>query len=307
MNKEKNFGNKSFEVSNLDKVFFPEEEFTKGDLIDYYERISDTIIPYMKDRPVTMIRFPNGIEDKRFYQKDAPDYFPEWIETKAIKKQEGGKTNYVICNDKATLVYLANQACITPHIWLSRKDKIDYPDRMIFDLDPSKDDFNEVKIAAKKIRKLLEDELGLPVFIMTTGSRGLHVVVPLKRTKTFDEVRQFAQKAARYLENQYPDEMTTAARKNKREDKLFLDVARNAFGQTGVTPYAVRPIKGAPVATPLDWEELGRSSLSPQSYNIKNIFRRLASKEDPWKNLDASAVSLTSAIKELDKIFKEDD
>ena len=160
MDKEKHFGNKSFEVSNLDKVFFPEEGYTKGDLIEYYEKISDTIIPYMKDRPVTMIRFPNGIEDKRFYQKDAPDYFPEWIETKAIKKQEGGKTNYVICNDKATLVYLANQACITPHIWLSRKDKIDYPDRMIFDLDPSKDDFSEVKTAAKKIRKLLEDELG---------------------------------------------------------------------------------------------------------------------------------------------------
>ena len=307
MDKEKHFGNKSFEVSNLDKVFFPEEGYTKGDLIEYYEKISDAIIPYMKDRPVTMIRFPNGIEDKRFYQKDAPDYFPEWIETKAIKKQEGGKTNYVICNDKATLVYLANQACITPHIWLSRKDKIDYPDRMIFDLDPSKDDFSEVKTAAKKIRKLLEDELGLPVFIMTTGSRGLHVVVPIKRTKTFDEVRQFAQKAARYLEHQYPDEMTTAARKNKREEKLFLDVARNAFGQTGVTPYAVRPIEGAPVATPLDWEELGRSSLSPQSYNIKNIFRRLASKEDPWRDIEDSAVSLTSAIKKLDKIFKEDE
>ena len=307
MGKEKKFGNKKFEVSNLDKIFYPEEGFTKADLIEYYEKIADTILPYLKDRPVTMIRFPNGIKDKQFYQKDAPDYFPDWIETKAIKKHDGGETNYVVCNDKATLVYLANQACITPHIWLSRKDKTDHPDRMIFDLDPSRDDFDEVKDAAKKIRKLLKDQLGLPVFIMTTGSRGLHVVVPLKRTKKFDEVREFAQKAARYLEKQYHETMTTAARKNKREDKLFLDVARNAFGQTGVTPYAMRPIDGAPVATPLDWNELGRSSLSAQSYNTKNIFRRLASKEDPWKNMDASAVSLTSAIKKLDKIFKEEE
>ena len=305
MREEKKFGQHSFEVSNLDKVFYPKEGYTKGDLIKYYEKIADTILPYMKDRPVTMIRFPNGIEDKQFYQKDAPDYFPDWIETESIAKQEGGKTNYVICNKKATLVYLANQACITPHIWLSRKDKLDYPDRLIFDLDPSRENFSEVKSAARKIRKLLGDELGLPVFVMTTGSRGLHVVVPLKRSLKFDEVRSFAQKAARYLEKLYPEVMTTAARKEKRENKLFLDVARNAFGQTAVTPYAVRPIEGAPVATPLEWEELGRSSLSAQTYNIKNIFRRLAAKEDPWKDIDSSATDLSSATRKLDKIFKE--
>lgn len=304
MGKEKKFGKHTFELSNLDKVFFPEEGFTKGDLIGYYEKVSDTILPYLKDRPVTMIRFPNGIKDKQFYQKDAPDYFPDWIETKAIDKQDG-KTNYVVCNNKATLVYLANQACITPHIWLSRKDKPDYPDRLIFDLDPSREDFSEVKSAARKIRKLLTDELGLPVYVMTSGSRGLHLVVPLKRTRNFDEVRSFAQKAARYLEKLYPEEMTTAARKDKRGNKLFLDVARNAFGQTAVTPYAVRPIEGAPVATPLEWEELGRSSLSAQTYNIKNIFRRLAVKEDPWKNMESSATDLSSASGKLDKIFKE--
>ncbi|MCG9970508.1 non-homologous end-joining DNA ligase [Christiangramia crocea] len=305
MGEEKKFGSHSFEVSNLDKVFFPKEGYTKGDLIDYYEKIADTMLPYIKNRPLTMIRFPNGIEDKQFYQKDAPDYFPAWIKTKAIEKQEGGTTNYVVCNDKATLVYLANQACITPHIWLSRQDRLDFPDRMIIDLDPSHDDFGEVKDAAKKIRELLGEELGLPLYLMTTGSRGLHIVVPMKRTRDFDEVRKFAQKAARFLEQEYPDTMTTAARKNKRGDKLFLDVGRNAFGQTGVAPYSVRPINGAPVATPLDWDELDRSSLSAQSYNIKNIFNRLGSKEDPWKDMDASAVSLTAARKELNNIFKE--
>lgn len=305
MGEEKKFGSHSFEVSNLDKVFFPKEGYTKGDLIDYYEKIADTMLPYIKDRPLTMIRFPNGIEDKQFYQKDAPDYFPKWIKTKAIEKQEGGTTNYVVCNDKETLVYLANQACITPHIWLSRQDRLDFPDRMIIDLDPSHDDFGEVKDAAKKIRKLLGEELGLPLYLMTTGSRGLHIVVPMKRTRDFDEVRKFAQKATRLLEQEYPDTMTTAARKNKRGEKLFLDVGRNAFGQTGVAPYSVRPINGAPVATPLDWDELDRSSLSAQSYNIKNIFKRLGSKEDPWKDMDASAVSLTAAKKELNNIFKE--
>ncbi len=305
MGTEKQFGDHSFEVSNLDKIFFPKEKYTKGDLIEYYEKIAGTMLPYMKDRPVTMIRFPNGIDDKRFYQKDAPDYFPAWIETKAIKKEDGGTTDYVICNDKETLVYLANQACITPHVWLSRKDKIDHPDRMIFDLDPSKDNFYEVKSAAKKIREMLEGELGLPVYIMTTGSRGLHLVVPLKRNHNFDEVRSFAQKAARYLENKYPEKLTTAVRKNKREEKLFLDVARNGKGQTAVTPYAVRPIAGAPVSTPLDWDELDRSSLSAQSYNIKNIFRRLGGKADPWKDIDSRATKLDTAIEKLDKLFKE--
>lgn len=305
MGTEKKFGEHSFEVSNLDKIFFPKEEYTKGDLIGYYEKIADTMLPYMKDRPVTMIRFPNGIDDKQFYQKDAPDYFPEWIETKAIKKEDGGSTDYVICNDEETLVYLANQACITPHIWLSRKDKIDYPDRLIFDLDPSRDDFSEVISAAKKIGNFLKEDLSLPVYIMTTGSRGIHLVVPLKREHTFDQVRAFAQKIARYLEDQYPEEMTTAVRKNKREDKLFLDVARNGKGQTAVTPYAVRPIEGAPVATPLDWDELDKASLSAQTYTIKNIFRRLGSKDDPWKDIDSKATSLKKAMEKLDKLFKE--
>ncbi|QYA24540.1 ATP-dependent DNA ligase [Gramella sp. MT6] len=303
MGTKKKFGKDSFEISNLDKIFFPEAGYTKGDLIEYYEKISETMLPHLKDRPVTMIRFPNGITGKRFYQKDAPDYFPDWIEKKAIEKQEGGKTHYVICNKKSTLVYLANQACISPHIWLSRQDILDKPDRMIFDLDPVKDDFEEVKQAAKKVKDLLGEELGLPVYIMTTGSRGMHVVVPLKRTRTYDEVRDFAQKAAKYLEKKYPEDMTTASRKNKREDKLFLDVARNAFGQTGVAPYAVRPIENAPVATPLDWEELDRSSLSARSYNINNIFKRLANKEDPWKNINSSAITLTDAIKKLENLW----
>ena len=291
-------------LSNANKVFFPEGGFTKGDVVEYYSKIADTMLPHLKDRPLTMIRFPNGIDDKRFFQKDAPDYFPEWIEKKSIKKEDGGTTHYVICNNKAALVYLANQACITPHIWLSKKDKPDYPNRMIFDLDPSNNDFSEVKQAAKILRSLLQDELALPVYLMTTGSRGLHVVVPIKRTRGFDQVREFAQQIAAFLEKEHSDFLTTAVRKNKRDDKLFLDVARNGFAQTTVAPYAIRPIEGAPVATPLNWDELNKSSLSAQSYNIRNIFNRLGSMEDPWKNISKSEVVLTSAMKKLHKLSK---
>lgn len=305
MSEKRTYGKTEVELSNLDKVFFPEHGYTKGDLVDYYEKIADIMLPHIEGRPLTMIRFPNGIEDKRFFQKDAPDYFPDWIAKKSFEKKEGGSTNYVICNDKASLVYLTNQACITPHIWLSKEDKPDHPDRMIFDLDPSKEGFDAVKEAAFSIRELLEDELGLPVFLMTTGSRGLHLVTPLKRNHDFDEVRDFAQQAAKYLEQKYPETMTTAARKEKREDRLFLDVARNASAQTSVAPYAVRPIEGAPVATPIDWDELKKPDLSAQSYTIKNIFRRLGSKEDPWKDIEQHKVKLSEAKKKLEKLIEK--
>jgi bifunctional non-homologous end joining protein LigD len=292
-------GKYTFEVSNRDKVFFPGKKYTKEDLMDYYDKIFETMFPYLQDRPITMIRFPDGIHGKQFYQKDAPDYFPDWIELKEIEKKEAGTTNYVICNDKATLIYLASQACITPHIWLSRKDKLEYPDSMIFDLDPSDNDFSKVKSVAKKIKDLLADKLGLPVFLMTTGSKGLHVITPLQRNAKFDEIRSFTQSVAEYLEqNDNDEEITTAIRKNKRGNKVFIDTARNSFGQTAVAPYSVRPLKGAPVATPISWDEL--SSLnSSQHYHIKNIFKRLAQKDDPWKNMDQHAATINAAKKKL--------
>lgn len=296
---EKKFGKYSVEISNRDKVFFPKSEYTKGDLIDYYEKIAEVILPHIENRPLTMIRFPDGIDGKKFYQKDAPDYFPDWIEKKEVKNQDGTTTNYVICNNKASLVYLANQACITPHIWLSKKDRPETPDRMIFDLDPANEDFSKVKWAAEKLKELLQDKLELPTFLMTTGSKGLHIVVPIKREKSFDEVRNFAQKISDYLEKKYPEDLTSAIRKNKRGDKIFLDIARNAFAQTAVAPYSVRPINGAPVATPLDWQELKKNDIHSQSYTIQNIFRRLGSKKDPWENIDDSVVSLDKAVKKF--------
>jgi len=299
------FGKYSVEISNRNKVFFPNSKYTKGDLIDYYEKIADLMIPHLKDRPISMLRFPNGINDKQFYQKDTPDYFPDWIEVKQVKKQKGGTTNYVICNNTATLVSLANQSCITPHIWLSKKDKLDYPDKMIFDLDPSDNDFSKVKSVAEKLKKFLEKDLNLPVYLMTTGSRGLHLVIPLERSSNFDEVRDFAQTTAKHLEAENPEEITTATQINKRGNKLYIDTARNGFGQTSVAPYAIRAIEEAPVATPIDWEELGNPSLTAQTYNIKNIFLRLGKKSNPWKNMERHSVSITSARKKLDEFIKQ--
>jgi bifunctional non-homologous end joining protein LigD len=294
------YGALTFHTSNEDKVFFPDNGITKGDLMDYYDRIAEYMLRHLKDRPLMMHRFPDGIRGMSFYHKEAPDYFPDWIETAVVRK-EGGEVSHVLCNNQATLVYLADQACITPHVWLSRKDRIHNPDRLIFDLDPPADDFAPVRSAALKMHELLDD-LGLESFLMTTGSRGLHVVVPLSRREDFDEVRRFARDVAGILAMQNPDEFTVEARKNKRGSRLYLDTARNAYAQTGVAPYSVRARTGAPVATPLDWHELSHSALSARTYTLPNIFRRLGSKEDPWQGLNRRGRSLETAIKKLNKI-----
>jgi len=294
------YGAITIETSKEDKVFFPDAEITKGDLIDYYDRIADHMLPLMKNRPVMMHRFPDGIKGKNFYHKNVPDYFPNWIDTVLVKKEDGTVT-HVVCNKQATLVYLADQACITPHIWLSRSDRIHNPDRMIFDLDPPEDNFGPVQDAAFMVHDLL-DVMDLDSFPMTTGSRGLHVIVPLNREADFDTVCAFAQQAAEFLAGQHPDELTVEPRKNKRGSRLFLDTARNDYGQTAVAPYSVRAVKNAPLATPLDWFELKKSELTARTYTMNNIFRRLSQKDDPWQGLNRRGKSLTRARKKLKEL-----
>lgn len=297
-------GRRAVQIANLSKELFPKAHITKGDLIEYYLRVADIMVPHIKNRPITMQRFPQGIADEGFYQKDISDYFPSWIKYILVKKKEGGTVRYALCNDAATLIYLANQLCITPHVWLSKQDKINYPDRMIFDLDPSKKGFDAVKKTALLLKDVLE-ELGLVPFVMTTGSRGLHVVVPLKRTHTFDEVRAFAREIAQLLVNEYPRMLTLEMRKEKRRGHIFLDILRNAFGQTGVAPYAVRAKPGAPIATPITWQELKKSDMKSQRYTIQTIFRRLSRTGDPWKDIDKYARSLKGAQKKLDQLLED--
>lgn len=282
----------SFELSNLDKTYFPKDGLHKKHLVNYYRRIAEVMLPYMQHRPLSMQRFPDGIDGEGFYQKEVPDYFPEWIERAMIPvESEGESQPQVVCNDAATLVYMANQGCITPHVWLSTTSKLQHPDRLIFDLDPPGDGFDLVQAAARSLRAALED-FGLTPFVMTTGSRGLHVVAPLDGSTDFDTVRHFARTLAERLAEQEPDHFTTETRKAKREGRLFLDYLRNAYGQTAVVPYAVRPLTGAPVATPLEWEELDQPDLGAQSYTLANIFRRLGQKDDPWQAMSQHRRSL---------------
>lgn len=301
MKNEMAFGRYKVELSNTDKVFFPDAGITKGELIEYYRQVAETMLPYLRGRPVTMRRFPDGVEGEGFYQKDAPDYFPDWIERVRVEKEDG-TVDHVVCGKAADLVYLANQACITPHVWLSRVDRLDNPDLMIFDLDPPDGGFADVRFAARATRELLE-ELGLSPFAQTTGSRGVHVVIPLDRSSDFDTVRSFAQGVAEVLAGRAPDRLTTERYKEKRGNRVFLDTARNAYAQTFVAPYSVRPKPGAPVATPIDWDELGR--VGPQTYNIRNVFRRLGQVDDPWSGIRRHARSLKQPQRRLDALRSE--
>ena len=291
------------EVSRPGKLMFPGDGVTNGDLAAYYGRVAEHMLPHVKGRPVSMQRFPDGIDGYGFFHKDVPDHFPGWIRRVKVRKR-GGSVTHAVVWDADTLVYLADQACITPHVWLSRMDRVREPDRLVIDLDPSVPDFTAVRRAARAAGALLE-ELGLTPFAMATGSRGLHVWTPLRRGADFDEVKEFARAAARLLASRYPDELTTEARKAKRGDRILLDVARNAYAQTAVPPYAVRARPGAPVATPLEWRELSDSRLRPDRWTVKNLFRRLASRGDPWADMSGHARGLAGPRKRLAALLGE--
>jgi bifunctional non-homologous end joining protein LigD len=250
-----------------------------------------------------MQRYPNGIQAEGFFQKAAPDYFPDWIRRVTVSK-EGGTVEHVVCDNAATLVYLANQGCITPHVWLSRADRVDNPDRLIFDLDPPGDDFEVVRFAAGELRGLL-GELGLDPFLMATGGRGLHLVVPLDRRADFDAARAFARGVAEVLTARHPRRLTTEARKNKRRGRLFLDTMRNAYAQTAVPPYAVRARPGAPVAMPLTWKELDDPDLRGSSWNTRNAPARVTG-GDPWIGMSRRARSLSAPRRKLDRILERE-
>ncbi|HTX43079.1 MAG TPA: non-homologous end-joining DNA ligase [Methanocella sp.] len=287
-------------VTNPEKVLFPDKGYTKADLVDYYKNIADVMVPEVRGRPTTLQRFPDGIDKPGFFQKEASDYFPGWIRRVTLELNRGGIQHQVACDDAATLAYLASQACITLHVMLSRdiittkhdvvmlsrEDKLKYPDRIVFDLDPADDDFSLVAFGARVIKKEVEG-LGFKAFVMTTGSRGLHVVLPLDGSADFDRVHEYARGLSVQIAKKYPDRLTAEIVKERREGRLFLDYMRNSFGQTHVAPYSVRPKPGAPVATPVTWEEL--DEISSRTYDIRNVFARLKRRGDPWKDIEAYA------------------
>lgn len=300
--KKRNFGRYRLELTHLTKVFFPDSHLTKGDLVNYYEEIADILLPHIRDRPLTLHRFPDGIIKEGFFQQSRSDYFPDWLPGLEIEHGgETGRVQHVACDHPACLVYLANQGTITLHRWLSRTRHLKQPDMIIFDLDPPGNDFEAVRKGAWKVGQGMR-EAGMTPYVMTTGSRGLHVVAPLRPEAGFDQVREAAQTLARWLGEHYPDELTTEQRKNKRRGRLYLDVMRNAFGQTAVAPYTVRAKPKAPVATPLDWDELDDPELDAQSYNATNIFQRLAQKGDPWRDMRRRAIKPDTLRKSMEKM-----
>ncbi|HKK80434.1 MAG TPA: non-homologous end-joining DNA ligase [Phaeodactylibacter sp.] len=288
------FGPYSFEASNLDKELFPESGFTKSDLIEYYTEVADYLLPHAKDRPLAMHRFPDGIEGKDFFQKDVPDYFPDWIHTVEVEREEGS-IHMLTADNKATLAYLGQQACIAAHVFLSCTPQLRQPDKMLFDLDPPQDRFDLVVEAAKALREHLERVYGLMAFVMTSGSAGLHVVVPLRPQADFERVRSFARRVSEEVVEQHPDDFTVEMRKDKREGRLLIDYLRNSYGQHSIVPYGVRALPGAPVATPLDWEEVSRLKNGAQTYNIGSVLRRLGQKGDPWKGIAKKRQALPEA------------
>jgi bifunctional non-homologous end joining protein LigD len=279
-------GGRPVRLTHPDKVVFPDDGITKGDLAEYYVRVAEVMVPHIRGRPLTQHRWPDGLKGQDFWHKQIPGYFPKWIDRVKVRTNKGPQEQ-VLGNDAATLAYLSNQNCITPHVWSSRKPRLGKPDVVIFDLDPaSEHDFASVRAGARILRGLLQD-LGLVPFVKTTGSKGLHITVPIEPTRDFGRVHRFAEEVGARLVEEDPGRFTTEFYKEKRRGRIFVDTGRNAYGQTAVPPYAVRGRRGAPVATPVTWDELGR--VTPERFTVRNLFRRLGVRGDPWKDIDRHA------------------
>ena len=278
-------------ITHPDKIVFPEDGITKGALVDYYERIADRMLPHVQRRPLHMNRFPDGIGRFAIQQKRIPESFPPWVSRTTVDLHRGGTITHAVIDNAATLVYLANYNMVTAHVWLSRVQAPTRPDQLIFDLDPSDDDFSLVRRTAIALKALLE-ETGLIPFVKVTGSRGLHVVTPIIPGPSFEEAHLFADAVGQRLAAADPDHLTTEFLKQKREGRLFIDLNRNAYAQTTVAPYSVRARRGAPVAAPIAWSEVDQDDLRPDGVTVKTIFHRIETGDDPWEALQRSARTL---------------
>jgi bifunctional non-homologous end joining protein LigD len=288
-------------ITHPEKVLFPRDGFTKADVVGYYIEVADAMLPFMRNHPLAMLRFNDGIDGERFFHKRTPKYFPEYIDRVQITISDE-KVNYSVCNNVEALAYIANHNSIELHLLTVRADDLEHPDRLVFDLDPSIDDFEMVREATRWLHELL-DEVGLAAFLMTSGSRGLHTWVPLDRKSDTEEVHSFAGEVARVLVDRHPDVLTTEFAKADRGSRIYFDVARNAPGQHAVAPYSLRAKDGAPVATPITWDELDDPELTPQRWTMKTVAERIG--DDPWSGMAKKARSLSRARKALDRLARQ--
>jgi bifunctional non-homologous end joining protein LigD len=298
ISEKRKVGRKTIALPNAEKVLFPGDGITKRDLVRYYRGAAGQMLPLLRDRPVSMTRFPDGITAPGTVQRCVPAYFPGWI-TRAQIHPEDGPLEQVICDKPATLMYLAGQGCIELHCFPSRLGQIREPDQLIFDLDPPDEHrFDDVRVSALRLGELLSDELGLPTFVKTTGGNGLHVHVPLTENEQFDAGREFARQVTGLLAARNPDLVTTEQRKRRRGRRIYADIMRNAYAQLAVAPYSVRARPGAPVATPLSWDEVEDKGLSPDQFTLRTLPDRIRESRPaagPWAGMARRRTSLARA------------
>lgn len=287
-------------LTHPDKIFFPEDKISKGDLFEYYRSISSYILPHLVDRPESLHRFPDGITKGGFFHKDMTGHLPRWLKTQRIFSQSTGKSiDYLLCQDERSLLYIVNLGCIEINPWFSRVQNLDQPDYLVIDLDPDGNSFKQVSAIALEVHELLE-EIGAENHCKTSGATGVHIAVPTGARYDFDTVRAFAEAVCRLIARRHPATTSVERSPNRRRGKVYLDFLQNRRGQTLAAPYCVRPRAGAPVSMPVTWKELAKG-LEPQDFHLGNALKRLEKKGDLWKPVLGPGVDLTACMKRLMK------
>lgn len=287
-------------ITHPEKVLFPEDDITKGELAAYYEAIAPQMLPHIAGRPITMERYHRGIGSEGFFQKDVVKGFPEWLERVEVPKKDG-TVHHPVARDARSLLWLANQNSITPHVWISRTEKLYYPDICVFDLDPLEDDAAVLRGAALGLRELL-GELGLESWVKTSGSKGFHIVVPLEPVAEYGTVARFAGAVGHAMVKRDPAHLTQEFAKADRGGRILVDTGRNGYSATFAAAYAVRARAGAPVSAPCTWEEVESGAAGPRSFTLRNMAKRVAKVGEVWADLLTTKQRLDGAIERLRKM-----
>jgi bifunctional non-homologous end joining protein LigD len=287
-------------ITHPEKVLFPDDGITKGDLAAYYEAMAPVILPHLRGRPVTMERYPAGIGEKGFWQKDVSKGFPSWLQRVEVPKKDG-VVHHPVLTDTRSLLWITNQNTITQHVWTSRVPHLHRPDLCVFDLDPSKDDVAAVRSAAIGLRDLLEG-LGLPSWVKTTGSKGFHIVVPIDGKTDIAVVARFANAVGALFVSLAPDRLTQEFAKVDRRGRIYVDTGRNGYGATFAAAYTVRAKRGAPVSAPCTWEEIERGEVHPATFTVRNMRDRVAKVGDMWADMRRRGRSLKRPMEKLRRL-----
>jgi len=291
-------------ITHPDKILFPDSAITKGELAAYYEMVAPYMVPHMRARPVTMERYHRGIGAAGFFQKDVSRGFPDWLQRVEVPKK-GGTVHHPIVTDARSLLWLANQNCITPHVWTSRAPNLYYPDICVFDLDPSEENPAQLKAATFELRGFLAD-LGLPSWLKTSGSKGFHIVVPLDGKTNMSDVAEFAHTVGTLLVKRDPANLTQEFHKIDRGRRILVDTGRNGYGATFAAAYTVRARAGAPVSAPCTWEEVERGEVGPRTFTLRNMPDRIAKAGDLWADMRGRGRTLKRPSEKLRRLLEKE-